>query len=317
MSKGKRAKSWAIKLKGLILIIAVTLLTGCVPEVTPVWKEAGKIEIKKANQNQGEKPIWPVIGQDEKVVLKYYGFDLNDFSDAVILKTKPGADVVAVLSGTVTHIGPQEITIDSSLLTITYQNLARVLVGEGSWIKQGQRIGIAGSILALKGTQRGTSLDLVSFLWPDLFLQRVSVDMVVGEDLKKIFREVGETTGLDPELLEAIGIVESGLNPKAVSPKGAQGIMQLMPETAKALGVKDPGNPVENIRAGAEHLKALLEKYHDLELALAAYNAGEEAVDKHKGIPPYPETQGYVKSVMALYTKRKMAPILGLAVRPE
>ncbi len=109
--------------------------------------------------------------------------------------------------------------------------------------------------------------------------------------------------GLDPALLRAVMRVESNYNPTAVSPKGAQGLMQLMPDTAKRLGVADPFDPLQNMDGGARYLKALLAQFQaDVPLALAAYNAGEHAVTRHGNrIPPYPETQGYVQKVLQTY----------------
>lgn len=116
------------------------------------------------------------------------------------------------------------------------------------------------------------------------------------------FNEVARNFSLDPALLKAIAKVESSFNPKAVSPKGALGLMQLMPTTAELVGVNDPFDPFENLRGGALYLKKLLEEFGDLELALAAYNAGPEKVRAYGGIPPYPETRSYVKDVLYYYT---------------
>jgi soluble lytic murein transglycosylase-like protein len=103
---------------------------------------------------------------------------------------------------------------------------------------------------------------------------------------------------LPPELIRSVIQVESNYNPFAVSPKGALGMMQLIPATARRFGVADAFNPVENIRGGAKYLKYLLDLYHgDYGLALAAYNAGEGAVAKRGGLPPYAETRKYVESV--------------------
>ena len=105
---------------------------------------------------------------------------------------------------------------------------------------------------------------------------------------------------MSPALIEAVVVrTESGFDPAAVSPKGAGGLMQLMPRTASALGVVDRFDPRENIRGGVRHLRYLLERYQgSVVLALAAYNAGEGAVDAHRGMPPYPETQQYVHRVL-------------------
>jgi len=101
-----------------------------------------------------------------------------------------------------------------------------------------------------------------------------------------------------PELLHSVIQVESNYNPYAVSPKGAQGLMQLIPATARRFGVDNVFNPVENIQGGARYLRYLLDLYHwDVPLALAAYNAGEAAVSKYGGVPPYRETQNYLVSV--------------------
>jgi soluble lytic murein transglycosylase-like protein len=103
---------------------------------------------------------------------------------------------------------------------------------------------------------------------------------------------------LPAELIRSVIQAESNYNPFAISPKGALGMMQLIPETARRFGVSNAFNPLENIRGGAKYLKYLLDLYHgDYRLALAAYNAGEGAVARHGGVPPYAETQKYVETV--------------------
>jgi soluble lytic murein transglycosylase-like protein len=110
-------------------------------------------------------------------------------------------------------------------------------------------------------------------------------------------------------LVAAIISAESGFDPRAVSPKGARGLMQLMPATARMLGVPDAFHPADNIEAGVRHLRGLLERFdQDLRLALAAYNAGEAAVISHRGIPPYRETRDYVARVMALAGAAPVTP---------
>ena len=108
-----------------------------------------------------------------------------------------------------------------------------------------------------------------------------------------------EKYGLDARLLTAVIQVESNFMHRARSPKGAMGLMQLMPATARQYAVDDPFDPSANIEAGARHLKSLLDRF-DLRLALAAYNAGEGAVTRYGGVPPYPETREYVKRVLGL-----------------
>lgn len=121
----------------------------------------------------------------------------------------------------------------------------------------------------------------------------------------ELFNEIARTYNLDPKLLHAIAKVESNYNPRAVSPKGALGVMQLIPSTARLVGVSDPFDPRENIHGGARYLRYLLDKFGDLTLALAAYNAGPKAVEAYGGIPPYSETQRYVRSVLSLYQRLK------------
>lgn len=102
-------------------------------------------------------------------------------------------------------------------------------------------------------------------------------------------------------LVKAVIHTESGFNPKALSKPGAQGLMQLMPATAKLYNVTDPFDPAQNVRAGTKHLKYLLDQYDRIELALAAYNAGEGNVEKYGGVPPFAETRDYIKRVMSRY----------------
>jgi soluble lytic murein transglycosylase len=106
---------------------------------------------------------------------------------------------------------------------------------------------------------------------------------------------------LQPALVKAVIAAESNFDPDAVSRKGALGLMQLMPRTAESLGVENPFHPVENVRGGTRYLRLMIDRFGDLERALAAYNAGPEAVDRYGGIPPYRETRDYVKRVMTYY----------------
>lgn len=123
------------------------------------------------------------------------------------------------------------------------------------------------------------------------------------KSIDEIVHEIADSFAIDAALVKAIITVESGSDPKAVSSKGAQGLMQLMPSTARSLKVSRPFDPRENIVGGVKYIKGLLASYGDLRLALAAYNAGPGAVKKFDGIPPYRETIEYVKKVIRYYKK--------------
>lgn len=123
-----------------------------------------------------------------------------------------------------------------------------------------------------------------------------------GSDLQTLAEEAGTKFGIDPKLLRAVIRQESGGNPNAKSVVGAMGLMQLMPDTAKNLGVTDPYDARQNVFAGARYLKGLMEQFGgNLSLGLAAYNAGANAVRRFNGIPPYRETQNYVKNILHFY----------------
>ena len=125
-------------------------------------------------------------------------------------------------------------------------------------------------------------------------------------------REIAEASAryaVPERLIWAVIRVESGFDRRAVSPKGARGLMQLMPETAAMLGVRDPFDPRQNIHGGTRHLRSLMERFrHDVRLAVAAYNAGEKPVAQYRGVPPYPETRDYVTQVMRFYRRARGGP---------
>jgi len=118
---------------------------------------------------------------------------------------------------------------------------------------------------------------------------------------------------LDPKLVQAVMQVESGYNPRALSSKGAIGLMQLMPATARSLRVDDPWDPEANIRGGTAYLRQQLNRFGDLRMALAAYNAGPTAVSRYGGIPPYAETQRYVRKVLSLLHRAPSPEVLAYA----
>lgn len=123
-------------------------------------------------------------------------------------------------------------------------------------------------------------------------------------NIDNLIEEYSAKNGLDSEFVRAVIKQESGFQPKVTSHCGAMGLMQLMPATANSLGVKDAYDPEQNIAGGTKYLKGLLDRFGgDKSLALAAYNAGPNAVAKYNGIPPYKETQNYVKNIMSMYQK--------------
>ncbi|MDA8199193.1 MAG: lytic transglycosylase domain-containing protein [Thermaerobacter sp.] len=124
--------------------------------------------------------------------------------------------------------------------------------------------------------------------------------------LAQDFARAASATGLSPQLLEAVARQESGFNPASQSPAGAVGVMQLMPGTARELGV-NPANAAENISGGAHYLAELLVQFKSLPLALAAYNAGPGAVERYGGVPPYAQTQHYVHDILASLSPRSGA----------
>lgn len=127
-------------------------------------------------------------------------------------------------------------------------------------------------------------------------------------DLDQVVREASSRNRLDPDFVNSVIKAESNFQNRAVSRKGAQGLMQLMPATASKLGVSDPFDPKANVEAGAAHLSALLDQYqNDAVKALAAYNAGAHRVDQYHGVPPYRETRKYVASIVRDFNAKKRA----------
>jgi soluble lytic murein transglycosylase-like protein len=135
-----------------------------------------------------------------------------------------------------------------------------------------------------------------------------STPLPTAAELNMVVNSASETYHLDPDLVNSVIHAESGFNAHAVSPKGAQGLMQLMPQTANTLGVNNAFDPKQNVGGGSAYLRELLEHYNfDLVKALAAYNAGPQRVEKYNGVPPYRETRAYVAHIIQEYNKKKIA----------
>jgi soluble lytic murein transglycosylase-like protein len=137
-------------------------------------------------------------------------------------------------------------------------------------------------------------------------------------NVQMIMKDAGQKHGLDPDFIASVVRAESSYNTKAVSPKGARGLMQLMPQTAEQLGVKDLLDPAANVDGGTKYLRALLDQYNgDVPKALAAYNAGAHRVDQYHGVPPYAETRAYVRRIVADYNRKKAATTKKPALNKE
>lgn len=184
-------------------------------------------------------------------------------------------------------------------------------VGAGESLKR-QALGLGILLLAVGTAYAGSRLTADEIVASVQMLGAIEdvVEVVAEEpapkkvDIDVHIEEVATQYGVAPKLVAAIVAVESQFNPRAVSRRGAEGLMQLMPATAAHLDVEDPFNPRDNIDGGVRHLKRLMRRFHnDLPLVLAAYNAGEQAVINHRGIPPYRETRQYVVRVLRRYDR--------------
>lgn len=171
------------------------------------------------------------------------------------------------------------VELDGALLTLDLEGGGRIVIPASRVLSIAE--GAGGSLAIADGTAEGARWRGVAGSFADLI------------------EAAAEEQGIDPALLASIATVESAWDPRAVSPKGARGLLQLMPETARRFGVDDVFEPAQNVRGGAAYLRWLLDRYDgDTQLALAAYNAGEGAVDRHQGVPPYRETRAYVAKVI-------------------
>ncbi len=139
---------------------------------------------------------------------------------------------------------------------------------------------------------------------------------VSGRPVPELVKKTAQVHHLDPLLVHSVIQAESDYNPYALSPKGAQGLMQLMPATARRFGVVNSFNVIQNLEGGVRYLKYLMDLFGDETLAVAAYNAGEQAVIRYRGVPPYPETQDYVRTVSMGYTGARRAAAQGAPMEP-
>lgn len=168
---------------------------------------------------------------------------------------------------------------------------------------------IAGTIFFYKdehGVMHFTDTPKSANFQPFRFL-RSRLNSAESSSISRYVEEYSRRYELDPHLVLAVIEVESGFDHQAISRAGAQGLMQIMPATQRDLGLVSPFDPRENIEAGVRYLKMLMDRFPDITLALAAYNAGPANVERYNGIPPFRETQGYVRKVLANYDRRRAA----------
>lgn len=160
--------------------------------------------------------------------------------------------------------------------------------------------------LHLKGGTAEVLADDVVAIEPEEIFDPIEQPLSDKTPFEKVIRAAAERYRIDADLIHCVIAIESNFDPKAVSPKNARGLMQLMPQTAAQFGVKDVFDPEENVNAGTRYLRLLMDKYNNLTLALAAYNAGPERVDQYgRRIPPYLETMKYVQRIAKSYAKIK------------
>jgi soluble lytic murein transglycosylase-like protein len=156
------------------------------------------------------------------------------------------------------------------------------------------------------GTIEVPAAELIGIEPEDQFPGPPAAAMPEPGPFAQLIRDAAKKHGVDEKLIRHVILVESNYNPRAVSRRQAQGLMQLLPQTAAKYSVANVYDPAQNIDAGTHYLKDLLARFRgNLKLALAAYNAGPELVERYGGVPPYPETQGYVRKILALVAAEK------------
>ena len=191
-------------------------------------------------------------------------------------------------------------------------------------LRSGQRLKVTGyQVVGDKyrlqmggGTVEIAAEDVVA-IEPEEVFTPLPAQPVVKAPYRELVEAAAERYKVDADLITSVIAVESNFDPKALSPKNARGLMQLLPETAERLGVQNIYDPKENIEAGTRYLRELLQRYNnDLALALAAYNAGPERVQQYGRVPPFAETLSYVRRVKRTYEKSKSKPSTKAPARP-
>ena len=284
--------------------LATAAVPGAAPGATPTDANgvSGQDVVDEAKEYLGLPYVWGGTSKEKGVdcsglvqsVYKSLGYDLPRVSADQARAGKPVASMAEARPGDL-------IAWDNSSRNNGADHIA-IYIGDGKMI-EAPRTGLDVRIIDVpsKPDMIRRIIDTPAAAAPAAAGGAgISPRVAEGTPYSGLINQAAARTGVPGELLAAVAKQESGFNPRAVSPAGAQGLMQLMPGTARGLGVEDPFDPAQAIDGASRLLRSLIDKFGTTELALAAYNAGPGAVSRYDGIPPYRETQNYVRSIMAM-----------------
>jgi len=228
------------------------------------------------------------------------------------------AEIAVLRNGSqISFVSKEEISATTTRLYLASGHLDLPTADIASFDKEDTPVALTDATNSAKGAglnpaaSNGSGINMAAGTQPapkTTTLPATTTTPVTQLELEQFVRDAAARNRLDPEFVASVIRAESNFKPHAVSPKGAQGLMQLMPSTAAQLGVANAFDPKANIEAGTAHLNALLNLYHDDPVkALAAYNAGAHRVDQYHGVPPYHETRAYVSKIVRDYNAKKRA----------